>query len=268
MARGGAPCYLGTQIDRATAVQAERVRLLVRSRAPVGVTVYLCEKNLFTSVACRSARLKISAEKTVEYGKWRWIDARINGVEKDNESKSINRRSLRPLNLSIGNPPGGYEIAIAGIQLVGSKNEILWQDGGFDRGARSWLMTTDHYHPFHVENLYLHLWIEQGSIGLLFIFLVSSVAIGTLWQQQSKGSAPLIAFVLTMLIAGLVNSPIDTPEATFIWAAVIFAVLIPDSSSQRPPISSSSVPAHHFDQSPRRRRRAVAVPSRRRQPIR
>lgn len=93
-------------------------------------------------------------------------------------------------------------------------------NGDFSRGLAHWFPVASNYFvPWHIDNFFLELLIEQGVVGLAAVTLLLVVALARLLspRQRDSPAAPYLAASLVgALLVGTVSSLLDMPRVAFL----------------------------------------------------
>lgn len=181
------------------------LQLRARSMGPHGTLhLMLCDKWLLYPYNCVEAA-------TPELGReWQTLSISLKG-----RRNSDYWEWLRPtvLTLAPDNTNRSSSIEIADLLLEDASGRSLLQNGDFRDGMAHWFYTSDRHHlPWHAKNLWLHVYFEQGLIGLVLFCLLGMAAVLTLLERMRRGdeSAPmLLAALLGVVAVGLFDSLID-----------------------------------------------------------
>ncbi|ASF47339.1 hypothetical protein CEK71_15405 [Methylovulum psychrotolerans] len=133
-----------------------------------------------------------------------------------------------PTTLIIHNS-GVLPVAIRAVALDGSNGEHYIRNGQFADKLQSWLWTIDFDHlPWHSKQLFIHLWLEQGWVGVgVFVVLVVLVCRRQL-GLLAKGETVPLAFLpalAAVLLEGLTGTMLDAPRVSTQIYLILFAAL-------------------------------------------
>ncbi|PPD31496.1 MAG: hypothetical protein CTY19_13980 [Methylomonas sp.] len=120
-------------------------------------------------------------------------------------------------------------IAIDAIQLTDASGKEWIKNGDFENKLNYWFWISDFEHlPWHSKQLFIHLWLEQGWIGLLlFILLIALILVNQLALFRSGKTIPiaLIPSVCAILGLGLTDTFVDDPHTSLMVFGILFAAL-------------------------------------------
>lgn len=198
-----------------------RLTFDLRSSRPdpqAGVYVSICEKRLIQSLRCQKPRLRPDPA----LHSWQRLAVSFNSGELG-DGPLLARP---PVKLSLHNQQG--VIDIDNVALFTEDGRDLVRNGDFEQGSRYWWVTVDDYWPWHIENLWLHVFFEQGWLGLLsFALLVVCslfAAARRLWRGELFAGA-LLASWAGVLSVGTLNSPNDSPQIVFLLLTLAWLCL-------------------------------------------
>ncbi len=121
---------------------------------------------------------------------------------------------------SIGVRTVAAEVALDNLQLAGSSGVTVLENGDFSAGLAHWLGAAQtHFLPWHLDNLYLELWVERGWVGLLLMLAALLLVLRALLVGPASRLplSPYLAAALTgALLIGLVSSIMDVPRVAFL----------------------------------------------------
>lgn len=187
------------------------------------LTVFLCEKALLYSYTCIRALME-QAEPMVN---WTRYQAEFYTHNFGPPGSKIQR----PVKLSLINSKPGTTLDIDNVKLRDSAGNNLVQNGDFSAGMNHWFFSVDNYWPWHMENLFLKIFFEQGWLGLfcfvmLFIYMASRLLSRT--RDNDLLSLVLCASMVAFLVAGLLNSWNDEPRLSFLFYFLLIVGLVAD----------------------------------------
>jgi hypothetical protein len=209
-----------TQRVGALSIDDHQVSLKVRNLEPIDLTVSLCEKHLLYEAACQRANFHVSGAG----GLWRSINAKLVGPKFDAAAWYGPRFG----ELAIAVASTGSSVDIAEVQLQGLCDTCAIKNPDFSGGTANWFYSGKSYYlPWHIDNAYLELLIEQGLVGLSLISLMIVTALYCLLGESLKYSA-LSAYLATgiagIVLLGLISSFIDMPRVAFLlWLMIHYS---------------------------------------------
>ncbi len=194
-----------------------------------GLIVTLCEKAVLYSYTCATAPFQVSGP----VGKWTHHEAHLD----TRGFGPLGSQFERPVKLSLYNTAAGTVVDVDNVMLRDSRGENLVRNGDFSGGMNYWFFSTDNYLPWHVENLYLNVYVEQGWFGVILFLALIGYAIAR-WLPRALHGDPLSLVLCSSLVAflvvGALNSWADEPRLGFLFYLVLIAGLIAEARSVLP----------------------------------
>ncbi|GHU08781.1 hypothetical protein AGMMS50225_08060 [Betaproteobacteria bacterium] len=197
--------------------------VMIDARAPNGgaerLHVEICRKHLLYARGCaiKSVGVPGGGWKQLEFV----LDSKDFGAGAD--------RLPRPAVFSLADVTKGGMIDIAKVSVIDAKGTDLLDNGDFAAGGDFWFFSSDNFHlPWQEDNLWLHLWVEQGWFGVIAFSLLGLVA---LWRVSMGRAAhhplapPLAGAMLGFFSLGAFNSLVNAPRLTtfvfmLMWVAL------------------------------------------------
>lgn len=177
----------------------------------------VCEKSLMHSYRCQWFVQEIELKSEWEHHEIIFNSGKVS------EGNPYYQR--RPVSLSLLNGLSGTIINIDNIQLLDENKNDLIRNGNFSNGNDFWFFTADNHLPWHIKNLWVHLFFEQGMAGLLLFNLLLFLSIINLSKKafsQDLEALLLLASLFGLLVVGFVDSLFDFPRITFLFFLLMF----------------------------------------------
>lgn len=135
---------------------------------------------------------------------------------------------LAQLELAAFGEPGAVDID--NISLRSMDGAELLRNGSFARGQDGWFFSSDRDHlPWHIKNLYVHTYFEQGWLGAIALALLLLYTGGRLaargWAGRD-GAAVYLAALSGALVVGAFDSLFDVPRLTLLFFLLLVAALL------------------------------------------
>jgi hypothetical protein len=209
-------------------------KLRIRADKPVDVQVDICEKNLLYAVSCVEGKKSLGLAGP---GQWQVLEIPLAGRRQPSSGPWYAPR-LVVFSVSLDAP--GVRAEIAQIQVGAGAGPNLLANSDFSRGLAQWYFSSDHHHmPWHAKNVLIHLWFEQGVIGMLVFSLLVLVSFWILIGgalRHDPLAPPIAAALLGFLVVGFADSLFDMPRIGFMaYLLVGLALTLPNK-----PVSRSS----------------------------
>ncbi|MBB5018321.1 hypothetical protein HNQ59_001609 [Chitinivorax tropicus] len=178
---------------------------MARSSEPGGILhATVCDKWLLYPFNCLYAQVNSIGTQ------WQPITVELKG------NRVLDQWSwLRPtvLSLATNNTNDSRSIDISDIRLTDGQGRSLLSNGDFKQGLAHWSYTSDRHHlPWHAKNMWLHVYFEQGLIGVLIFSTLILAALVALRDKMRRGDelAPLLmAAIIAACAVGLFDSLLD-----------------------------------------------------------
>jgi hypothetical protein len=202
--------YAATQRVPLQALARYRVALDVRADRPAALALSVCEMHLLYERACQRGVVRIAA------GGWQHRALTLRGPLLDAGSRWAPRQAV----FSAAMLGTGTSVDIDRITLHAGTDANLLQNADFSRGLAHWLPAARSYFvPWHIDNLWLEVLIEQGLLGVAAFALLYAAALARVLapSRSTRPMAPCLATALIgALLVGLVSSVFDMPRVAFL----------------------------------------------------
>jgi len=214
----GQPLYVEQIVD-VTSGQTYHLSFDTRNAGGQGaVNALLCERTYFYSYGCVSATLKHETAP----GKW-------SHHETDIPSGSLGAGpwlGRRAVKLSFENVSSETTLDVDNIVLSNASGTNLVTNGGFDNGHSNWFFSSPFNHlPWHIKNLWIGLYFDQGWFGILTFAGIVFFAFFTLARSAWKGNVfagASLASLAGFLSIGLFDSLFDAPRLITLMFLILF----------------------------------------------
>lgn len=199
----------------------------VRVHAPTTVGVSVCEVHLLYERRCQEGLLRLQPRAAA----WQHVVLSLRGPALHAGAWAAPRRAA----FSIAVLNAGGEVEVTRMQLLGSGDVNLLQNGSFEAGMTHWLPVAQYYFlPWHIDNLYLEWLIERGLLGALPLAAALGLALWNLVLGPGRRHpvAPFLAASIGgVLVLGLLSSVMDTPRVAWLFFVLVGASLMLDSDA-------------------------------------
>ena len=172
-----------------------------------GITIPLCEKWMLYSFNClwNTYRLKPDVPG------WQHISTVL-----DTSTIGVGRwYQKRSVKLTLFNGTAKSVIDVDNVHLVNAAGIDLIGNGDFSSGMDQWFFATDNHLPWHVKNLWVHLFFEQGVLGVVAVGGLLLLALGKLTRRAMSGdlfATAMLSGLSGLLVVGIVDSLVDVPR--------------------------------------------------------
>jgi hypothetical protein len=229
---GGKDLRFGQRLSVA-AREPLQLRLRVRSPSPEALLkIRLCRRFVIHPSEWNGQCVTINHAFPGTHGQWQDLSFDLNSGEVGDGLQW----ARPPLMLEINNrreyglmrqPPAVVDLD--DISLSDSRGGSYVANGDFEHGVDRWLPYYDFNHlPWHIKNLWLHLYFEQGALGVLAFAAAWLTGLGIAWRAAARGEYfPLgVAAALTGFVAvGTFGSPIDAPRVAWLFYFLFFVLI-------------------------------------------
>lgn len=207
-----------------------RLRGEFRANGPMRCTVSVCRKTLVQSYQCASVNLPPYQGS----GEWQPIESVVDLAD---VMEAIDSPCKLPVVFSLI-AAGGESIEFRNLSFQDDLGQQLLKNPDFSAGSRYWVFTSDDHLQWHAKNIWVHLRVEQGWVGVVaFAWLMT----GTCWfgvrRALKSGDAASWLFLLSIagaLAIGMVESIFDTP---WITSLLLVFVAVAQANALLPPLN-------------------------------
>ena len=194
-----------------------RVNAQVRAAMPVRIRFEVCEKHLLYPDDCQARDVDIKGSA----GKWQTIDVALAGP-------TVSRGAWfapKFLAFSAALSTNGGRVNLDRIRLSGADGRDLLTNGDFSDGMAHWFFTSDKHHmPWHIKSMFMHVFFDQGLVGLaLWGLLVGGALVRlTIGKARHHPLAPALAAGLVgFMVVGVFDSLLDVPRVALLFYLMV-----------------------------------------------
>ncbi len=197
-----------------------RLELDVRSRqGDTRLDTPVCEKQLLNSRQCEWSSFDVPGD-----GQWHRLNKTISSAQVGKENW-LNRP---PVELFFYHPGKSGVVDIDNVRLLGPDGRDVLCNGDFRAGGDCWFFKTHSHLPWHIKNVWVHVWFEQGWLGLLAFAGLTLAAVVRLAREGWRGHRLAWAWLASLaglLTVGMFDSLLDAPRlATLLVALLLLGV--------------------------------------------
>ena len=190
-----------------------QINLKVRVQKATDIYVELCERHLLYDGNCQTGFIRVFSGNT----SWQTLTLPLEDFF--GMSMRWHAPRLAMLSLSIANAGGSADFDE--VQLIGSNQQEMLQNGQFSDGLAHWFPAAQSYFlPWHMDNLFLEVLVERGLAGLLVLTVILTCAFCHLVVGSAR-LLPLSPYLAASLsggaFVGLVSSFMDVPRVAFLY---------------------------------------------------
>jgi predicted branched-subunit amino acid permease len=113
------------------------------------------------------------------------------------------------------------------VKLIDRSGRNLVQNGDFSGGNDHWFFSTDNHLPWHIKNVFVQMFFDQGLFGLLGFCAMVTIVLVPLFREAWRGEAFQVARLAGLagfLVVGIVDSLFDSPRMALVF---FFLLLLP-----------------------------------------
>jgi len=214
-------------VQRARVDPGEQYTIKVDLRgtgSEAALTVPVCEKFILHSFECKWMRVNGQGSN----GNWRSYSVSFASGQ---VGAPLGRFQVRrPTQLAIFNPTPQTVIDVDNVRLLDARGRDLLTNGDFEHGMDRWFFSTDSHLPWHIKNLPVQVYFEQGLLGFLAFAMLSGTALIRALRRALQGDVVALAVLASLtafLSLGLFDSLFDEPRLTLLYFALVVLALTP-----------------------------------------
>nr|WP_315249362.1 hypothetical protein [uncultured Duganella sp.] len=198
------------------------------ARRPAGetlLTVTLCRRWLLYPQDCTASAIlsKLPTDK------WRNYQLQL-------YSGHLGSRMPALVQLELAAYGAAGAIDIDNISVRAPDGAELVRNGSFARGQDGWFFSSDRDHlAWHIKNLYVHTYFEQGWLGLAALMLLLLYAASRLAARAWAGEAGAAVYLAALgggLVVGVFDSVFDVPRLTLLLLLLLSASLLTKTATR------------------------------------
>lgn len=124
---------------------------------------------------------------------------------------------------------GGHIVDVDNMKLMDSTGRNYLQNGNFEKGGDHWFSYNDFYHlPWHVKNLWVNFYFDQGMLGVIAFALALFYAYWRnllLIRQADLLALVLLTSITGFMVVGMADNPLDAPRIMLLFYLLMFCAL-------------------------------------------
>ncbi|MEJ2346702.1 MAG: hypothetical protein P8090_15085 [Gammaproteobacteria bacterium] len=187
------------------------------------VTIQVCYRNILYEYAYNSSCHKIKLYPRPD-GQWH----RLTKVFDSGKLGLTPWFEHWPTTITVSNYHPHTIVDVDNISLIAPNGRNLLSNGNFADGGDRWYSYNDFEHlPWHIKNLWLHVFFEQGLIGVIVFTIFTGYVLVQLYRDRHRRNAFSVALFSSLcgfLLLGVTGSPIDTPRiAWYFYTLLLFS---------------------------------------------
>ena len=207
--------YFGQWIDGIRPFDKYQLILNARTHGQGSLSAYVCEKTLQYSFQCANKSFAMAPTDAWVENKAE-IDAGLVGAK----AEIGGWFSLRPVEFALANGSKEAVFDVDNVRLLDSTGNNLLVNGNFEGGMDRWFFTVDDHTPWQNWNHWVHLYFEQGWLGVLAFLGFVTYLFGRLVKQIVDGNwlaSIALAALSSFLAVGIFGYLFDTPRMALIY---------------------------------------------------
>jgi hypothetical protein len=198
-----------------------------RTEGRIDLHAYVCRKSLFDSFRCNEMGFSGSGQSS-DWQMIQWSIATKQLLPPQSDWRYC------PVTLALSASNDGKFVDVRELELADARGRSLLSNADFQDGSARWFFTSDDHAAWRAENMWVHLYLEQGWLGVVTIALLILGTLGLLVRPILAGGN-LETYVLTtaifgFLAIGLFGSMLETP-----WITTMLCALLAASQAQTRP---------------------------------
>jgi hypothetical protein len=222
--RPGKEVYVEQLVD-ATAPGPWTLHASVRHIGPTKLHAYICEKTLFDSMRCVESSAKFQSDGNA-WQPFTW------SIALDTLPSAVYRSWFHcPMTLAFAASGQRGAVDIRQLRLTDAAGNELLKNADFHAGSAHWFFTSDDHAAWRAESVWLHLYLEQGVLGLAsFAWLVLgtlTLLVRRMATRREISLGVLLVAIIGFLAIGTFGSLLDTP-----WIVQLLCALLAVSSAK------------------------------------
>ena len=207
-----------------------RISLDVKRSDPKAVVwMAVCERWLLYPQTCVSPGIRLTSADD----RWRHFELDFYSAGMGRRPGLLGRlpgaQAPVQLELASGDQAGVVDIDNVSVRARDGGPELL-RNGDFKAGQAGWFFTSDRDHlPWHIKNLYIHTYFEQGWLGAVAMGLLLMYAAGRMARSAWHGRVDAAVFLAALtgaLVVGVFDSLFDVPKVQLLFFLVLAAGLM------------------------------------------
>ena len=210
-------------------------RMRVRAPERSALHVEICRKHLLYTQSC--------AITTVPVDSVGWTE--VQGSMDAGNLADLIDPLYRPSVLSLATS-GRAPVDVDDLEIIDSAGRSLVTNGDFQAGVDRWFFSSDRHHlPWHAKSLFVHVWVEQGVLGLAMLGVMLLAAAGRVALGRAHThplAAPLLAGLAGFVTVGVFDSLLDMPRMTLMLLLTAWLALCLNPAARKETPGRPSLP--------------------------
>jgi hypothetical protein len=184
----------------------------------VSVHALVCQKTLLSSFHCVESDVDVSTKGS----DWQPIER---AIDIGALASRPNFLPYCPTTFALSVSGDNGRVDIQNLRLEDAHGTSVLKNSEFRSGSAYWFFISDDFAVWRAENLWVHLYVEQGWLGVAaFAWLIAGTLV-PLVRRATHGpdiiSCVLVAAIIGFVSMGLFGTLIDTPWLTELFCALL-----------------------------------------------
>jgi hypothetical protein len=191
----------------------------VRHAGSTGLHMFVCEKTLFDSFRCVESSI-------IPQGRGDAWQPFKRSIDLHTLPSAANGSWLNcPLTIAFSASGENGPVDIMSLHLTDAAGSVLLRNADFHLQSSHWFFTSDDHASWRAENVWVHMYLEQGLFGVVSFAWLMLGTIAQLARQLLVARDISLGVLLTALIGflaiGMFGSLLDTPWIVQLLCAVL-----------------------------------------------
>ncbi|MFV0665077.1 MAG: hypothetical protein ACK5NS_15555 [Denitromonas sp.] len=203
-------------------------RLKLRAPERSSLHLEICRKHLLYTQTCAIVSVKADSAEWTE----------VQGTMEAGGLTAGPGVDTRPSVLSLATS-GRAPVDVDELQIIDSAGRALVRNGDFQAGVDRWFFSSDRHHlPWHAKSLFLHVWVEQGVLGMVMLGVMLLAATGRVGLGRARAhpfAAPVLAGMAGFVVVGVFDSLLDMPRMTLMLLLTAWLALCLNPAALKEP---------------------------------
>lgn len=211
--------------------RAARYRLVLDVRAPqlTRLRLAMCSRHLLEASFCTSISITVPPNDA----QWQRLSRSFLIGPRSAELSGLPSLGFFVLTPDLA---VGQSLDIDYVSLRDYAGHELLRNGNFSEEMSAWFFAGHHYYiPWHIDNLFLETWVDQGMIGLLILLAILARASHNVLFGAGRRHvlAPyLLAALIGCATVGIFSSVLDMPRAAFLLFLLLCSAIFLDGGGE------------------------------------
>ncbi len=200
-------------------------RLRLAGRPGDEVLVSLCQRHLLHTLMCQWQSVAVAED--APRGE-RWQSVVLRGPRFPVVERPADGSARWPAALVLHATDAQQTTHVLGVELWDGRGVQLLRNTRFTEGLSHWMPAAEaYYQPWHIDNLYLDLWLELGAVGWLLMAGLVAAALLAVARGLRAGDALAWAYGVALLGFLAVGALISVSEVPRVMLLALLAVAMP-----------------------------------------